>query len=173
MGEIKMEPITVRYAGIFDFDGLYVAVIDWAKNYGYRWHESSYKHKIPSPAGAKQELDWEITKNVTEYIQYEIKFTVVMTDLKEIEIKGKNLSQGQIYIVMKGNVIFDWQEKFKGSKFAKKLGEWYLKLKGESDIDTIYWDQLYYRMWNLHAIIKKYLDLQGQKYAYKGYLKED
>ena len=32
---------------------------------------------------------------------------------------------------------------------------------------------IYYRMWNLQAIIKKYFDMQTKKYAYKGYLGED
>mgnify|MGYP006415683771 CR=1 FL=1 len=45
-------PITLRYHGLFDFDGMYAAVIDWAKNYGFKWHEKDYKHKVPSPSGA-------------------------------------------------------------------------------------------------------------------------
>lgn len=168
-------PITLRYGGLFDFDSLYAAVIDWAKNYGYMWHEIDYKHKVPSPAGAEQEFKWEITKKITDYIKEEIGFTVHMWDLLEVEVdvdgKKKSLSNAKIYIVMKGTLTWDWQKKFsKGGKIAKKLGDWYRGVVHKKEVESIYNDQLYYRMWNLHAILKKYFDMQTKKYAYKGYL---
>ena len=62
----KLHLVELRFNGLFDLDGLYAAVVDWSKNYGYRWHEYTYKHKVPSPKGAEQELMWLITKNVLE-----------------------------------------------------------------------------------------------------------
>ena len=173
--DIDLPPITLRYNGLFDFDGLYAAVIDWAKNYGYRWHEKAYKHKVPSPKGAEHEIEWEITKEVTEYISYTISFAVHIWDLREVEVtidgKKKNLSNARLYIVMNGKITPDWQKRFNGGRFIQWMGEKYLKWIG--DVDAIYADQLYYRMWNLHALIKKYFDLQTKKFAYKGYLGEN
>lgn len=168
--------ITLRYSGLFDFDGLYAAVIDWAKNYGYKWHEFTYKHKVPNPKGAEQELDWIIEKNVTSYLQYSILFTIHTWDQNEVEVdidgKKKNLTNARLYIIMKGTITTDWQKKFKGGRIAQKLGEWYEKYVFKKELESIYGDQLYYRMWNLHALLKKYFDMQTQKYAYKGYLGE-
>ncbi|MBS3126728.1 hypothetical protein J4228_01030 [Candidatus Woesearchaeota archaeon] len=177
MAKESLPQITLRYNGLFDFDGLYAAVVDWAKNYGYKWHEKDYKHKVPSPAGAEQELTWEITKNVTEYIAHRILFTVHIWDLTEVQVdvngKTKSLSSARIYIIINGTLVYDWQQAFeKGSKFAQMLGQWYRKLKAK-DVESVYIDTLYYRIWNLHALLKKYFDMQTQKYAYKGYLKED
>ena len=170
-----MPRITIRYNGLFDFDGLYAAVIDWAKNYGYMWHEKTYKHKVPSPAGAEQEMAWEIVKNVTEYIQYRILFTVHIWNLTEIEVevdnKVKALSNARLYIVIDPKVSYDWQKIGKGGKLISKISTWYTKLT-QRDQD-VYEDQLYYRVWNLHAIIKKYFDMQSKKYAYKNYLTEN
>ena len=52
----------VRYNGLFDFDTLYASIIDWGKNYGYKVHEKVYKHKIPSPLGAEQEIKIDFSK---------------------------------------------------------------------------------------------------------------
>ncbi|MEK6899571.1 MAG: hypothetical protein AABX05_00450, partial [Nanoarchaeota archaeon] len=61
MGSYNLPRITLRYNGVLDFDGFYSAVNDWAKTYGYMWHESSFKHKVPSSEGAEQEMAWILT----------------------------------------------------------------------------------------------------------------
>lgn len=168
--------ITLRYTGLFDFDGLYAAVIDWAKNYGYQWHETSYKHKVPRPTGAEQELEWQITKKVTDYLHFQVNFSIHTWDQKEVEVdidgKKKSLTDARIYLIMKGKLTYDWQGRFAGSRFAEKLGKWYYQYVAKKEVESVYYDQLYYRMWNLHAILKKYFDMQTKKYAYKGYLGE-
>src|SRR3989344_8400468 len=103
MGEkINLPPITIKYQGLFDFDLLYSTMVDWAKNYGYFWHEKTYKHKVPSPMGAEQEIHWETEKKVTEYIKYTIKIQMHIFDLTEIEVenngKKKALSNGRMLL---------------------------------------------------------------------------
>ncbi len=175
MAPISLPPITLRYSGLFDFDGMYAAIIDWAKNYGYLWLEKSYKHKVLGPSGAEMEFEWEMTKNVTEYISYKITLTVHTWDTMEVEVdvdgKKKKLTNSRLYIVMEGKLETDWQKKFAKSKFAQRLGRWYEKVFGPN-LEGIYADQLYYRIWNLHALLKKFFDLQSKKHVYKGYLGE-
>lgn len=170
-----MPTIEVRYEGLFDFDALYAAIIDWSKNYGYAWHEKAYKHKVPSPLGAEQELNWQITKEVTDYIKHGVVMVAHLWDLTEVEVevdgKKKKLSNGRIYIRIKGTLYYEWQGVFGGSKFAQTLGKWYAKLT-KKELESVYADTLYYRLWNLQALIKKYFDMQTTKYAYKGYLGE-
>jgi len=174
---IPIPPITIRYKGVFDLDGLYAAVTSWAKNYEYQWHEVDYKHKVPVPAGAEQEMKWVLDKKVTDYISYNIGMSVHIWDLKEIYVeengRKKRLSNARIQIMIKASLTPDWQGVFGKSKFAQKLGGWYESIFIKKDIESRYWDPLYYRVWNLHSVIKKYLDIQGQKHAYKGYLGED
>lgn len=175
-GEIDTKKMNLRYSGIFDFDGLYAAIVDWAKNYGYMWHEVDYKHKIPSPAGAKQEWKMEMTKKITDFIQYKITLTPVIYDMKEMEIdvdgKKKCVTSGRMYIEIQGRLNYDWQRRFRGSWWQKRLGKWYVNYIYNKELFN-YADQLHYRLLNLHAILKKYFDMQTQKYAYKGYLGEN
>ncbi len=172
----KLHLVELRFNGLFDLDGLYAAVVDWSKNYGYRWHEYTYKHKVPSPKGAEQELMWLITKNVTEYISHKVTIITHIWDMTEVTVdvggKPRVLTNARMYIKMTPELTYDWQKRFdKGGKFGKKLGEWYAKIKSK-EIESIYIDTLYYRVWNLHAVMKKYFDMQTKKYAYKGYLGE-
>ncbi len=175
MKEDPFPPITLRYHGLFDFDGLYAAVIDWAKNYGYMWHEKAYKHKVPSPKGAEQEFEWEMVSNVNVYTKYKITISIHSWELNEVEVeeagKKRVLTNGRIYMVIVSSVEFDWQKKFEGSRFLQRLGVLYNKLLWK-DFDYYVYDTLYYRVWNLHALLKKYFDMQSKKNAYKNYIPE-
>jgi len=169
-------PQTIRYGGLFDFDGLYAAVVDWCKMHGYMWHEKTYKHKVPSPRGAEQELEWEMTKNFTSYLSHKITITIHSWDQTEVEVDidgtKKSLTNARIYLIMQGQATRDWQGIFSGSRFARRLSDWYNSLVFKKEFESIYYDQFHYRQLDLHAIMKKYFDLQAKKYAYKGYLGE-
>ncbi|MEK6937416.1 MAG: hypothetical protein AABX04_00080 [Nanoarchaeota archaeon] len=172
----KGKKIIFHYQGLFDFDGMYAAIIDWAKNYGFMWQEVDYKHKVPNPKGAEVEFKWFLTKNVTDYISNEISITIHMWDLQEVEVdvdgKKKALSNARIYLWLEPKINFDWQKKYQsGGKFSQWLGKWYNRLL-DKDFSAIYIDEHYYRTYDLHAVIKTYFDMQTKKYAYKNYLKE-
>jgi hypothetical protein len=175
MGSYKTPRAIIRYSGLFDFDGFYSAIIDWAKNYGYMWHEIDYKHKVPSPAGAEQEWKWRLMKDVNDYINYDIMFTIHAYDLLDVEVevdgKKKNLTKGRLYIWIDGKVTWDWQGKFGGTKLNKWLGSFYEKRMNPEISEYV--DGLYYRMLNMQTMIKKYFQMQTTKHPYKGYLKED
>ena len=40
--KMALPVITLRYNGLFDFDGWYASMVDWSKNYGYLFLESIY-----------------------------------------------------------------------------------------------------------------------------------
>jgi len=173
---IPVNPIIIRYNGLFDFDGLYAAIIDWCKSYGYIWEENTYKHKVPSAKGAEQEWKWIAEKEVSDYLKYTITFVPHIWDMKELEIekdgKRKSLTNGRIEIHIQGAAQLDWQNKFSKGRFAKFLGSMYKRMN-RREIENIYIDNLYYRLWNLQALIKKFFDMQTKWHEYKTYLGED
>jgi hypothetical protein len=177
MAKDPINTVLLRYTGLFDFDGLYAAITDWGKNYGYMWHEKMYKHKVPSPDGAEQEMTWIIDKNVTEFIKFDLLIDTHIWEMTEVEVevngKKKTLTKARMEIKIAGNVSYDWQGKFKGSKFKGKMLGWWRNVFFKKNFEAIYHDQLTYRVWNLHALMKKYFDMQTKKYNYKGYLGED
>jgi len=175
--EAKTAPLYIRYIGLTDFDALYAAVIDWCKSYGYIWHETTYKHKIPSPKGAEQRWAWFIEKNVTDYIRHEFRIEARVWDLNEIIVekggKKKTLSSGKFQIIIQATLKADWQKRWGKSKISQKLGKFYDDIILKKDFESFYWDNMYYRVWHLHALIKKFFDMQTKWHAYEKYLKED
>jgi hypothetical protein len=175
MGSEPIQQSIIRYSGLYDFDGMYAAIIDWAKNYGFRWHEVDYKHKVPSPDGAEQEWKWAMTKEVNDFINYYYELKVHMWDMQEVEVeidgKKKTLTKGRIYIWVDGKMTFDWQERFKGGRFKEWMGAFYRKAK-DPEISE-YWDTIKYRGLQLNALIKKYFDMQAKHNSHVVYLKEN
>jgi len=176
MPKTNLKAWTIRYNGLFDFDGLYQLMTDWCKNYGYLWREKFYKHKIPSAKGAEQEMSWILEKEVTEYIEYIFDIYIHVWELSEVEVSSglgkKPLSSGRIEIIIRPILGWDWQKKFGGSRFAKWLGKTYEKIYSK-DLESHWGDQLHYRALNLQNLIKKFLDMQSKKHEYKGYLGEN
>ncbi|MBR9682997.1 hypothetical protein GOV03_00465 [Candidatus Woesearchaeota archaeon] len=176
MTKIGLPKAYIQYTGLFDFDGFYAAMIKWLKEREYEWHEKGQKHKVPTPKGAELEWNWEGRKEVTDYIKYVLGIKAHLWDITEVKVdqgrRKKKLMNGRIQLVMSGQVITDWQKKWGKNKFTKFLGRLYEKMI-RREIEAVYIDTLYYRMWDLHAVIKKYFDMQTKWNEYNKYLKED
>ncbi|MBI2151137.1 hypothetical protein HYU21_00220 [Candidatus Woesearchaeota archaeon] len=167
--------LKLQYEGLFDFDGFYSTMVDWAKNYGFLFFYVDYKHKVPDPFGAEQEYKWTMFKRVDSYVSYKITIEGHTWDHTEVNVevdgKKKTLTKARFYLILSGDVSSDTYKIFDPKKpLAKKLGAWYNKIfkrEFEGHFDT-----LTYRLYNLHALMKNYFDMQSKKYTYKGYLGE-
>ncbi len=173
MEKTPLPKLTLGCGGIFDWDGLYAAIVDWAKLNSYKWTELTFKHKVPSSEGAEEEIEWILETRATEYISYTIRILVHTWNMIDVDVdingKKKKLTSTRLYIIFEPTLEYDWQNRFKGSKLLKKLGDFYFKLSGGIN----HWDTLYYRTWNLHAMMKKYFDMQSKNHHYKKYLGEN
>ena len=167
----------IRYRGLFDWGGLYYHISDWFKRYRYTLTEEMYKHKVPTPFGAEQELEWYGDSEVNEWVKFRIYVHFHLWDMTEIEVvkdgKKKLLTNARIEITIWGNLMFDWQNKFDKNRFTRALRDLYIGYIWRRESTSVYGDMIYYRMLGLHAHIKKYLDLQTKYHAYKGYLGEE
>lgn len=176
MTEVKFEVGTIRYQGLFDFEGLYQAAVDWCKAHRYHFHEDSYKHKVPSPLGAEQEMLWTMYANVTEFFRFDITINVHTWEMTEVEVikdgKKKILTNARLEIKMKGKVTADWQGRFKEGALRKMMKTLLTDYIWRREFTSVYADTLYYRLINLNTIFKKYLDMQTAWNEYEGYLRE-
>ncbi|MAG60709.1 hypothetical protein CL619_02875 [archaeon] len=169
----------VRYNGLFDFDTLYAAVIDWGKNYGYKVYENYYKHKVPSPKGAEQQLGINLSKSVNDFVKYNIVISIRTWDMMEVNVdvagRIKHLTNARVEVKIEHIVDMDWQRKFSirknKSKLIGLLSTWYAKMMGPT-LEVMYVDGLHYRVINLQSMVKKYFDLQAKAHPYKEYLGE-
>jgi len=171
-----MPKLRVRYKGLFDFDGLYNLIAHWFKSRGYWFHETTYKHKVPSPLGAEDELKWEGTKKVNDYVQYEIEIEMHLWDMTEVEVEKdgvkKTLTNARFELIIDGDLEIDYQGRWQRSAFWAAVGDFYHKYIIKKEWETVYGDELWYRMQKLQNTIKEFMDMQAKGYEYKGYLGE-
>lgn len=164
----------IRYKGLFDYDGLYNIMVQWLKARGFWFHERTYKHKVPSPLGAEQEIEWTAEKKVTDYYKFVYSIKWHLWDMTEVEVvkEGvkKVLTNARLEIKLKGVLEIDWKKRLGGSTFWTFVRDWYHKYIIRKDIETIWGDTMYYRLQRLHKLIKDFLDMEAKGYAYEGYL---
>jgi len=161
---------TVKLSGVFDFKSLYKVMHDWFVERGYFFEEGLYKHKVPSPAGAEQDIRWTGWKKINEFIKYWIKVYIKLWDIKQLEVvkngEKKILTKARIRIEFDGEVEADYANRFNRSKFLQTLQDFYLRYIIKKDLDHIYTDQLWYVIYKLHKVTKDHLDFDTKGNAF-------
>tara|TARA_Y100000034_G_scaffold133517_1_gene199185 strand:+ start:325 stop:873 length:549 start_codon:yes stop_codon:yes gene_type:complete len=164
----------IRYVGIFDFDGLYKAMVGWLKARRYWFHEDTYKHKPGGPFGRELEIKWKAEKNVTEFYMNTIGVFFHIWDLSDVEVikdgKKKKLQKARMEIHIDSDLVLEYQDKWAKNKFTSALFDFYRKYVIKREIDSLWWDTTYYRMMKFQAFIKGYLNMHAKGNEYAGYL---
>lgn len=170
---LPSKPLIVKYRGIFDQEGLLRKVYDWLTHQYYDVQESSYKHKIPDPRGAEQEIKVTAEKKVSGYLQFNIKLHFRIFDLKEVEVvkdnQKKKMNQGRIEIRISGTVAVDYKNNFEKSQFLKRLRDFMHKFVMKEDIEYWWQDEFYYRLYKLQQTIKEFLEMESSYNAFESW----
>lgn len=169
-----LPPLRIKYKGLYDMDGLYLLIVQWIKARRMEFHETAYKHKVPSPMGAEQEISFTGEREVNEYVKFSLDVDMHLWDMTEVEVEKdgvkKKLTNARIEIVLSGNIELDYEEMWKQSNFFMKLRDWFYTYILDKEIGAFYLDPWYYRVQRLHTQIKDFLDMQAKGYAYEMYL---
>ena len=162
---------TLKYEGIFDSDALMKTMRNWIVNQGYEFHEKSVKHKVPSPRGAEQEFAWWGWRKVNSYVKYHIDIFIKFWELHDVEVvrdeKKQKLQSAKIQIEISGRCELDWSNRFGGSAFFQFIADFYNNYIIRRDIDMVYTDQLYYRLYKFQGVVKEFLQFETKESAYK------
>ncbi|MEM3127017.1 MAG: hypothetical protein QW331_03035, partial [Candidatus Woesearchaeota archaeon] len=96
-------------------------------------------------------------------------------DQRDIEVTidntKKTLTTARIEIKIAGKILVAKNVEEKGG-IKKMLGDIYRNYIIKKEIETIWYDTLYYETYKLHYEIKKLLDMQTKFHEYRGYLGE-
>jgi hypothetical protein len=162
----------IKYRGLFDMQELMKRINDWLVDDFYTVWEDTYKHKVPDPRGAWEEITFKSWKRITEYVKYWIRIEFRTWDQKEVEVVREGVKkqavQARIEIILRPTVEFDWQNRFKGNRFMQGLQDFYHKYIIKRDMQDYHEDALYYRTYKLHRDIKEFLDMESKTNAYEG-----
>ena len=167
---LKLWPLTIKYDGIIDWEGLYRLIADWYIDRGYYFEQGDIKHKVPTPAGAQDEYKFTGWKKTTQHLVEKIDLQIILYDLKEIDVikdgKKKKLIKARMVIYFAGGVETAYDPRWDQTTFGRYLRTVYEKLLIKKDMEALWWDRLYYIRYKLHTEIKKFLEMQARENAY-------
>lgn len=152
----------IYYSGVFDYEKLIRTIAGWFGEMGYEFIEDVYKHKVPSPAGSEQEFTLSGWRKVNEYVMFWIRIKGHIWELKEIDVvvdgKKKKMARGKVQLIFTPEDWLDYNNKFKGP-MGEKLQKFLNKHVWLKQIESNWEDELYYRMYKLHRVVKETLNM--------------
>ena len=160
----------IQYKGVWDMQDLYETLADFFRDQKFKFYEVVYKHKHPSPFGAERQYVWRGERNVEEYYKYVLEIFIHTYDASDIEAVTKDgtkrtFTKGRIRIQFRGRVNFDYEKKWEGNAFYAQLRNFYHKYVIQKKIESIYWDEFYYKVFNkLHNLVQGRLKMESEQY---------
>ncbi len=142
----KESNFQIKHHSYADIIGLLKALPVWLNNMGYSFYEKGLSEKDIG-TGDQIESEWTATKDVTEYLQYNLEITIIAKDVRKVILEnGEEVYWVRLLIILKTKFVKDFQKKYNEDiwyeKFMREFYERYIvaedlkkyigKLVGES-----------------------------------------
>jgi hypothetical protein len=156
----------MKYDGVFSFENFYKFCYQWLTDEtGLLMSEKKYKEKLAGDS-KNIEVEWNGTKEVTDYFKFEMEVAFKLIGLTNVEISDGNkkikTNKGSIEITIKGNLLRDYKGKFEKSAIEKFLRAIYEKMVIPARVDQMQ-GKLIDECDEFLAQAKAYLDLEGKR----------
>ena len=165
-------PARLKFRGLYDLDGLYKFMANWFRQRRYEVHETLYKSKPP-----ELEIRIRAERRKTGFVMEVI--TIYYHSYGEYDLdvimngKKKKMTNARMTLTIGGEIISPYPDIFGRQRWTANAVErrllnlfrnWFVR----RELESVYWDTLYYEMWKLHAGIKEFLkyEAKGNAYAY-------
>ncbi len=156
----------IKHSGVFDFKETYRVLFEWLVDQGYDINEKSYKENIGAGGVKELEINWDATKKVSDYFQFEIiaNWHIIGMSSVEVEIDGakQKMNKGQFELEIKSVLLKDYEDKWSGKPFVKFLRTVYDKYLIKERIEQ-YEGKLIGEMDEFVAQCKAFLNLTGSR----------
>ena len=158
-----MFPHRIKYRGMLDLDKLYRVMAGWFKEKRFELHENLFKSKPP---------EWEVRlmgeRKETAFVKNIIDVHVHMWGTYNIDaiVNGRKKKMANVRVISRidGDIqrpyadIFEeprWTATGFECRILKLFQNWFYRRETEG----IYWDKLYYELYDLHGAIKAHLGM--------------
>lgn len=165
MGAKIPQPIgVIRMHGIVDIPGLLKMMRDWFIDRRYDLTEKTFKSKAGGD-GIKKEIEWSASRDINEYIKYNIDVEMVFANIMDVEVvkagQKMKLQSARVQIKITTLLEVGQNKKWESHPFIKKAWEFYYNNIIKRDVFFIYADGLYNNALQLHRKIKEHLALEA------------
>jgi len=166
MEKEKLFTSKVKFTGVFKFADFYLFCYEWLRDEtGLILTEKKYSEKIIGD-GKTLEIEWNGTRELTDYFKFEAELKIRVLNLKEVEISEGNrkvkANSGILELEMKGNLLRDYKGKFEKTWLQKFLRSIYEKLVIPARIEQ-FQEKINNDCDEFLAQAKAYLDLIGKR----------
>ncbi len=144
----------LKQKGTFDLDKIFKKIREWSTKNKYEFHEKDHVDKLLQD-GHEIILKWVLTKETTDYIQYETTIEFLLKGINKIE---SGQSTGNLQITFKSNLILDYENKWQHTEFLKVLNSIYNKYIIKPKIEK-HMGKLSGEIENLKNLTKKELEM--------------
>ncbi len=150
---------TIRYRGIFDFDGFYKFMVKWIKEHDFDFYETKIvdrpPYKIYKMMGRKK---------ISFYCMFLLLPEIWLWEAKPVEVlrdgHKKMLTEARMKVVINGGYITDYDGDFEKNAGLKKI-ENFLNGKILYHENLLkYFDYLDYYLYDFMTDVKRYLEME-------------
>jgi len=156
-----VDNLTLSYKGIFKAGELYKLIDAYFRERAYTKHElRNYEHSYKE--GKQIEVVKEPYRKITDYAKYVIRITLVMTEVKEVEVdKDKvkvRMNQGNIDVQFDGFLEMDYEHRWEKKPifyFLRAIFDQFVFKVHTEKFESGLKDEVY----DLHEQVKSFLNL--------------
>jgi hypothetical protein len=169
--DVPLPNMHLRYGGIWDMQDLYESMINYLRNKKYKFNETAYKHKHPSPFGVERQYVWRATREETEWLKFIINVYIHTYDAHDVEVIMKDgtkhiFTKGRMWMEFTGTTEIDYEHRFDENSFYAHIKDWYNKYILKKVYTEVIWDRLWYReVHKLRWLVKQKLKMEADSYV--------
>ena len=160
----KVRTYTLRYDGLFNYQGFYDMIVGWFIQRKYDYIETLWKEKEATPEGHEISVKMAPERKVTEYIKFRMKGNWLSIDVHPVMVtqhgRQVKLTSARFSFKLDGEVEYDWQGL---SKQHQKLGKLFDEKVIDKEVLYEYRPQLRNEMKELLEKMKEFLHMESTK----------
>ena len=163
-------PANIKYKGLYDLDGLYRFMANWMRQKRFEVFETLYKSKPP-------ELEFRMygERKVSGFVMNIVKVHYHSWGEYDLDVvangKKKKMTNARMIITISGEIRAPFEDIFErprwtSSAIERRLLSLFRKWFMKRELESVYWDSLYYEIYKFHTAIKEYLKMTAEGNAY-------
>ena len=155
---------TIKFKGVFDFDGFYKYMIKWIKNHDCDFYERKIWDYPPYKI-------WHLEgrKKLNYAVLFYIKPEIWLWDAKPVEVirngKVKHLTEARMKVVLDAGFTWDYDGDFEKAGLKEMEAFLFLKIMYH-DMVLAWFDYIDYYIFDFMTDLKKYLEMETASNAY-------
>ncbi len=145
---------TLTYTSYIDIASFFKSISQWFSTQGYDFWENGIGEKDIGTGGCV-ESDWRASKEVTDYVNFEIIIKIWIRDIRKVTLEsGEETHWGRIFIKIDAVMHKDYKKRFNKNKWFEEMYRLIYERYIASDEVQSYMRKLYFETSDLINLMR-------------------